>query len=817
MTILLRRRLTLFRGIVARVFVVTIAIGLILGPGSAHSAWARPASQAFDGGDTRHVLVLNSYHDGLSWTDNIVAAVRSVMLDSQQNPLAESLELYVEYMDTKRFPMTEAIEAHWRASLAEKYAAVPLDVIVVSDNDAYNLLRRAGNDLFPGTPVVFCGINFFRDEDLELQANGIPLSERFTGVVEKVDFLSTIQAALRIHPETRRIIVINDVTTTGQLVQQELEQVLDGVPNVVFEMMLNPTSADLGRLRALPDDTLVLLVLLNRDGDGRFYTYEQSIQHLLTQTDRPIYGVWDFYLGHGLVGGMLTNGTSQGLTAGLLATRLLNGATVRDVPIVRESPNRYMFDYAQLQRFGISVHSLPDAQKTAGMPSTVVLDRPTPFLQAYGSAIGIAVLVLFLVGGILLLQRGNLKKQTAAAEALRSANFALEGARASMETEVANRTADLERRSVQFQIAAAVAREVASGALGGQSSAGPVAGAETTGTRTEGVGPLLQRVVALISEAFDFYHVAIFLVDEVGEYAVLRAASSAPGQSMVAAGHKLRVGGSGHGSGQGIVGYVAGQGESRIALEVERDEIWRQTAELSKTQSELALPLQVRGAGTDGTKSWIIGVLDVQSLERGAFRQDDVEVLEIVADQLALAIQTSRLFEENRRALERLEEGYGERVRAPWHRARIARAYGFDGVAVRPLREATALPLDAGELAQREVSEGRREPLEIPISVRGEVVGSIVLERDVGSRPWLPEERSLAETIGMQAGLSLEGAQLLSESRIQAQRQQVLGDIASRMRETLDVDMVLQTALREMGERLGLAGIEVRMRGGAND
>jgi GAF domain-containing protein len=795
----------LLLSIAADIARVTIVVGLTIGFGPARHVSATPQPELLDAGEDRHVLLLNSYHDGLSWTDSIVTAVRSVILDPEQNPWAASTELYVEYMDTKRFPMTEAVEAHWREYLAAKYAAVPLDVIVVSDNDAYHLLRRAGNELFPDTPVVFCGINFFRDEDLELEdANGLSLSERFTGVVERVDFLSTIQLALRLHQEVRRIIVVNDVTTTGELVQQELLAVLGFFPATTFEMLLNPTSADLDRLRTLPNDTLVLLVLLNRDGEGRFYTYEQSIEMLLTLTDRPIYGVWDFYLGNGLVGGMLTNGTLQGETAALMTTQLLSGASVRDVPIVHESPNRFMFDYDHLRRFGIPLRSIPAGGQTA---TTVVLGRPTPSLPAYGSATGVGVVLLVLASGALLLQRNHLRKQRAAAGALRSANAALEETRASMETQVAERTEELARRSRQFQIASAVAREVASGALGGQ--------AGTAGVPVEGVGSLLERVATLISESFGFYHVAVFLIDEVGEYAVLRAASSPGGRAMAARGHRLRVGGQGRGTGQGIVGHVAGEGRSRIALEVGRDELWRGTAELSATQSEIALPLQIQGFGGDEARNWIIGVLDVQSQERGAFRQDDVEVLEIVADQLALAIQISRLFEESRRAVERLEEGYAERVRAPWYRARVARAYGFDGVAVQGLGESVSMDAGVGDVVSE--GDGTRERLGVPISLRGEVVGTIMLERDVADRPWLPEERALARAIGAQAGLSLEGAQLLSDSKLQAQRQQVLGDIASRMRETLDVDMILQTALREMGDRLGISGIEVRMRGGSND
>jgi GAF domain-containing protein len=93
-------------------------------------------------------------------------------------------------------------------------------------------------------------------------------------------------------------------------------------------------------------------------------------------------------------------------------------------------------------------------------------------------------------------------------------------------------------------------------------------------------------------------------------------------------------------------------------------------------------------------------------------------------------------------------------------------------------------------------------------------IGSIVLRRDADTVPWSEEERTLAEAVGIQAGLSLENAQLLSESRTRAQRERALADISSRMRETLDMDLILQTALREIGENLGVSSIEVRMEPG---
>jgi len=145
------------------------------------------------------------------------------------------------------------------------------------------------------------------------------------------------------------------------------------------------------------------------------------------------------------------------------------------------------------------------------------------------------------------------------------------------------------------------------------------------------VDDLLDATVNLISARFGHYHAGIFLIDERGNDAVLRAASSPGGKQMLARGHRLAVGK------VGIVGYVTGTGKPRIALDVGTDAVHFANPDLPKTRSELALPLRV------GDK--VIGALDVQSTEANAFDENDVVVLQTMADQLAIAHENARLLQ----------------------------------------------------------------------------------------------------------------------------------------------------------------------------
>jgi FOG: GAF domain len=186
-------------------------------------------------------------------------------------------------------------------------------------------------------------------------------------------------------------------------------------------------------------------------------------------------------------------------------------------------------------------------------------------------------------------------------------------AETSLRLQEANR--DLARRTAQLEAASEVARRAAA---------------------IRDVQTLLDETVRLISQRFGFYHAGVFLVDEAGEYAVLRAASSEGGQRMLARGHRLAVGE------VGIVGYVAGTGKPRIALDVGEDAVFFSNPDLPHTHSEMALPLKV------GER--VIGVLDVQSVEPSAFTDEDVAVLQTMADQIALAIENARLLQRPRTA-----------------------------------------------------------------------------------------------------------------------------------------------------------------------
>ena len=356
----------------------------------------------------------------------------------------------------------------------------------------------------------------------------------------------------------------------------------------------------------------------------------------------------------------------------------------------------------------------------------------------------------------------------------------LHGLISGLEQRVADRTRDLERRTHYLEATAEVAREAVS---------------------VLDLHELLSRVTALISERFGFYHTGLFLLDPSGEWAVLQAASSEGGQRMLARGHQLRVGQ------KGIVGYVTGRGEPRIALDVGADAVFFDNPDLPDTRSEMALPLRARGE--------IIGALDVQSKEPEAFSGEDVAVLETLADQVAMAISNARLFQQAEEGLEAERRAYGELSRQAWDemlRARPDLGYRYDEEGVVPLAGHPSPGERRGDDSERGSEPVKELPeLALPVRVRGRVIGTINAHKPSGAAEWTAEEVALMETLTDQLGVALESARLYQDTQRRAARERLTGEVTARMRETLDMETVLKTAVQEVRQALGLPEVVIRL------
>jgi GAF domain-containing protein len=345
---------------------------------------------------------------------------------------------------------------------------------------------------------------------------------------------------------------------------------------------------------------------------------------------------------------------------------------------------------------------------------------------------------------------------------------------------VEQRTRDSERNANYLQATMAVAQETAA-AMGD-------------------LQVLLPRVVDVIRAQFDMYHVGLYLLDETGEWAELRAVSGA-GQELLERGFRLRVGA------EGIVGDVALRGTYHLATDVEDEPIYLRMEELPDTSSELTLPLLVG--------EQVIGVLDVQRAGARGFVPQSVQTLQALADQVAMAISNARLVEQVQQAAETERRAYGALTAEAWTTMLSAsQALGFYSTAQ------TTVP--AGDLWQPEMKTALQtgstthnvhdmQRLAVPVKVRGEVIGVIDFSKPAGDSTWTDEEIALVESMTEQLGVALDSARLYQDTQRRAVRERLVGEVTSRMRETLDLNTVLQTAVREMGLALDVDEVEVRL------
>jgi GAF domain-containing protein len=315
---------------------------------------------------------------------------------------------------------------------------------------------------------------------------------------------------------------------------------------------------------------------------------------------------------------------------------------------------------------------------------------------------------------------------------------------------------------------------------------------------------LLPQVAEFISQRFGFYQVGIFLIDDSGEFAVMQAASSEGGRKMLARNHKLKVGQ------QGIVGYVSSTGQARIALDVGVEAIHFDNPELPDTRSEMALPLFYGGR--------LIGALDVQSTEQNAFSEEDISALKVLADQVSMAINNATLFGELQASLEVERKLFGDISRDAWQDmikrgANQGYRFSLDRQQVFPTEKAWPPEMvDAMFKKQTVHTFSEEKPIiAIPIKVSDEVIGVIRLGKDTGDMDWSADEIDFMETITDRLSQALESARLFHQTQKQAAQEQITSSISSQFRQSLDLDEVLKTAVKELGETFNANEVIIRM------
>lgn len=320
-------------------------------------------------------------------------------------------------------------------------------------------------------------------------------------------------------------------------------------------------------------------------------------------------------------------------------------------------------------------------------------------------------------------------------------------------------------------------------------------------TSIQDLSTVLSTATTLIHENFGYYHVGIFLLDSRKEYAILTASNSEGGKKMMEDGHQLKVGET------GIVGYVAYSLQARIALDVGSDAVYFNNPYLPETRSEMALPLVASGQA--------LGVLDVQSNKPGAFNNEDISILQILAEQIAVAIQNANLFSETQKALEATRITYGQLSREAWSKIlRNQARVGFIAtppatiqIQVQSLEPSIAKAIETGDL----ILGNDGLTISVPVKIRGQVIGAIRLKKPEIAEAWTQDETNLAIALADQLSGAMESARLYRESQQRAAREALVSDISARMTTTSNMEAILRETVQELGQAIGNASVTFQL------
>lgn len=365
-----------------------------------------------------HILYVNSYHPGNEWSDAIERAIRDRLREH-----IPGVELSIEYLDSRRFPVRA--EERYHAQF-EKYRGYQFDLVMVSDNAGFDFLKANRYRYFGDVPVVFCGYNNLRMDVLADMRN-------ITGVNEEADLAGCVRLAFAVHRDLDELVFL---LSTGEASSRRNTEIAEReiIPELQQQYKItiikDRTLAEVeAALQSIPGAAAVIMLGQVTDaGRGRELGGKENAALVSSVSPFPVYVLWDYQLGTGVLGGRVSTGADQGRMAADIAVRILRGERADGIAPVLESPSRNVFDYRALQRFDVSERELP-----AG---SIIINRPRSLFRSYAWQISIGIAVVIIETLLLLALIRNARQR-------RHALAALQHERDRLETIVAERTGRL--------------------------------------------------------------------------------------------------------------------------------------------------------------------------------------------------------------------------------------------------------------------------------------------------------------------------------------------------------------------------------------
>lgn len=372
-------------------------------------------------------------------------------------------------------------------------------------------------------------------------------------------------------------------------------------------------------------------------------------------------------------------------------------------------------------------------------------------------------IVNFSIAGILVVVAlGQFKKEfTRIIQEMQSTFKILTDERTQLEDRVRQRTEELRMQTTQLRTSTSVARIVA---------------------EIQNITELMETVTRLVSEQFEYYHVGLYILDDHKKTAFLQAASSATGKLLIGQGFRIEP------DRRNAFNIVVEQNRPYISSDTDRANFVRDI-NFPLTRSRMILPLSVRGE--------VIGILDIHSDQPQVFNTQDAEILQTLSDLVAISFDNVRLINETKNLVNQLEINTSFQTHETWSKltSRRKSAYQYTPAGVRPIFN----------IDKQDGNDGLR----VPLILYGQNIGTIKLKRKGDTSDWSERERTLVAKIADQVALALENSRLVDEAQKSSLRDQMIANISSRVRETLDVESVIRTAATELRRVFDLKEAEI--------
>ena len=421
-------------------------------------AWLRPA---IAGAQPTSIFVLHSYSADYPWSKGQQQGFVQALGADLHSPGGEGLaafDLRIAYLDTKHTPYTPEYARQTANYFKLRYAGYQPAAVYVTDDNALNFVQAHIDDIFPGVPVFFSGVN-----DLGVKKQLDP--QRFTGVFEQKEIAPNLDLVAKMAGDHENIVLLGDASETYRVIEQDLRRHLQSRSRLHPRFIASTYLDDLLKELQQADSRFVFLTTLGalKDASGRTLTLAETLAAIRSAGNFFIISMEDGYMSPGVIGGWVTSSVQQGRLAGQLLQRYLGGEKLRNLPALDSGSNEYLFDESELQRAGLILPATIRAQAR-------VINVPPGFYEAnrnwvLGSLYGLVILVLTLLALALKVSLQRNREVAAANQRLHASEVELrqlagelDRHQQHLEAIVVERTGMLEKRTQELALAQRMAR-----------------------------------------------------------------------------------------------------------------------------------------------------------------------------------------------------------------------------------------------------------------------------------------------------------------------------------------------------------------------